>query len=100
MLPGERELVARLKDKPFALLGINSDQSRSALKKAIDEAGINWANIYDGPSGKGAIARRWNVFAWPTIFVVDQKGVIRARGLHDDSFIKVVDELIEQGPHP
>jgi len=35
MLPHERDLVQRLANRPFTLLGINSDESRSALKKII-----------------------------------------------------------------
>ena len=40
MLPHEREMMQRLKDKPFTIPGINSDQSRSALKKIIEENNI------------------------------------------------------------
>src|SRR5579872_1099018 len=32
LIPHERELVERLKDKPFVLLGINSDEDRDKAK--------------------------------------------------------------------
>ena len=32
MIPHEKEMVERLKNRPFALLGINSDQDRDVLK--------------------------------------------------------------------
>lgn len=98
MLPHEREMVERLKDKPFTLLGINSDQSRSALKKILEDEKITWPNIYDGPTGKGPIAESWNVSGWPTIYVLDHKGVIRYRDLRDKQLEEAVMKLLAEIP--
>jgi len=98
MLPHEREMVARLKDKPFTLLGINSDESRSALKKTVSEQQITWPNIHDGSPGTGAIANRWNVHSWPTIYVLDHDGVIRHRDLRDAELEAAVVELLKKVP--
>lgn len=92
MLPHEREMVKRLKDKPFVLLGINSDKSRSALKKTIEKEKITWPNIFDGMPGP--IAKRWNVQGWPTIYVLDAKGVIRAKDLRDEQLEAEVMRLL------
>lgn len=100
MLPEERELVARLKDKPFTLLGINSDESRSALTKIVADEKITWPNIYDGPAGEGPIAKQWNVFGWPTIYVLDQKGVIRHRDLQGKKLDEAVDKLLQESSPP
>ena len=35
MYPLERELVSRLKDRPFAMLGVNTDPERETLRKSI-----------------------------------------------------------------
>jgi hypothetical protein len=94
MIPHERELAEKLRDKPFTLLGINSDESRSALKKAMEEQRITWPQIYDGPPGQGPIAKRWNVHGWPTIFVLDDQGVIRHRDLRGDALEEAVMDLI------
>jgi hypothetical protein len=79
MLPGEREMVKRLADRPFTLLGINSDESRSALQASIERAKITWPNIYEGKPRE--ISKRWNVRFFPETYVLDQNGVIRLRGL-------------------
>jgi hypothetical protein len=94
MLPHERDLVQRLADRPFTLLGINSDESRSALKKIIASEKITWPNIYDGK--RGALARRWNVSSWPTIYVLDHEGVIRYRDVRDEALEKAVLTLLEK----
>ena len=87
-------MVQRLKDKPFTLLGINSDKSRSALQKTIEEQHITWPQIYDGVSGP--IARAWRVRSFPTIYVLDQQGVIRYRNVRGEALEKAVNQLLEK----
>ena len=95
MLPHEKELVERLKDKPFALLGINSDGTAEELKKILAENGITWRQAVDG-STEGPLATQWNVNGWPTIYVLDAKGVIRHRYLRgqelEDAVVKLIAE--------
>lgn len=100
MIPHEREMAKRLADKPFTLLGINSDQSRSALKKIMAEQEITWPQIYDGPPGEGPLANGWNVSGWPTIYVLDHEGAIRHRDLRDESLENAVMALLEKVPKP
>jgi Redoxin len=40
MIPHERELVERLDDRPFVLLGVNGDTDLNAAKKAVGAHGI------------------------------------------------------------
>ncbi len=84
MIPHNRELVESYKDKPFALIGINSDGSRSALQKIIKEQKLNYRNAVDG-STRGPIAKAWNISGWPTMYVIDREGVIRAQILGADN---------------
>ena len=52
------------------------------------------------PPGKGTIANSWNVHGWPTIYVIDAKGVIRDRDLRDDQLSKRVRELVKEAKPP
>ncbi|MEW6250912.1 MAG: TlpA disulfide reductase family protein [Planctomycetota bacterium] len=98
MLPQERALVRRLADKPFTLLGINSDESRSVLQKVIREQDITWPNLYDGSGAAGRIAQAWNVRAWPTLYLLDHEGVIRCRDPEEAELEKRIIELLERVP--
>jgi hypothetical protein len=84
MLPHERSLVARLKDQPFALLGINSDaetdRERAPTRQHFDEKKITWRNFCEGQP-PGAISRAWNVKAWPTLYLIAADGTIRRKWL-------------------
>jgi Thioredoxin-like len=81
MYPHERSLVKELSDKPFVILGINSDKDREALKKVVEDEKITWRSWFDGGKIGGPIASQWNVQGWPTIYVIDQKGVIRDKSV-------------------
>ncbi len=95
MLPHEKEMVKRLKDKPFALLGINSDGDRSAVNKILKEQNITWRQAIDG-STSGPLAKRFNVSGWPTIYILDKKGVIRFRDLRDEEMEAAVNKLLSE----
>ena len=94
MIPHEKELVERWKNRPFALLGINSDRGgQDALRKIVKEQGLTWRNAVEG-STTGPIATEWNVHAWPTLFLLDAGGVIRWRG-HSGDWEKTAEECLK-----
>jgi hypothetical protein len=96
MYPHERSLVQRLAGKPFALLGINSDPDKQQLKKVMLKEEITWRSWFDGGGTSGPIATQWNVQGWPTIYVLDQEGVIRYKEVWEDAMDKAVDTLLEK----
>ena len=97
MFPHERSLVKRLEGKPFALLGINTDSSVEKLKAAHQKYQITWRSWYDGgPPGSGPICKQYKVEGFPTIYVLDHKGVIRFEGTRDEEMDKAVDTLLKE----
>ena len=94
MYSHERSLVTRLADKPFALLGMNSDASREKLKPVLQREQITWRSWFDGGSTNGPIATAWGVRSWPTIYVLDQHGVIRYKDVRGDAMDAAVDTLL------
>lgn len=95
MYPHERSLVERLKDKPFALIGVNSDTDKAKVKKRMDQEKITWRSFWNGPDGTdGPISTAWNVRGWPTVYVIDAKGVIRAKNVRWEKLDDAVDELL------
>jgi hypothetical protein len=96
MYPHERSLVKRLADKPFVLIGVNSDIDLEKLKPTLKEEEITWRSFWNGPMGtSGPISTEWNIHGWPTLFVIDHKGVIRHKWLGSPGD-KILDEAIEK----
>ena len=94
LYPHERSLVKRMADKPFALLGINSDSDRKELGKVMKEQGISWRSWWDGGSTTGPIATKWVVAGWPTMYVLDADGVILYKGVRDID-IRDIEQVVE-----
>ena len=99
MYPHERSLVKKLAEKPFVLLGVNSDVDLDELKKTLEEEKITWRSFWNGKEGTGGpISSEWNVQGWPTLYVIDHKGVIRHKYLGspgDEKLDAAIDKLVE-----
>ncbi len=95
MYPHERSLVKRLADQPFALIGVNSDP-KDKVKAALERENITWRSFWDGGSTGGPIANAWGVRGWPTIYVIDQHGVIRHMNVRGEAMDEAVDELLSE----
>ena len=97
MYPHERSLVKRMKGRPFALIGINSDPDLESLRKTVEEEKISWRSFWNGPEGtEGPISTAWNVRGWPTIYVLDAEGVIRFKNVRGEAMDKAVDSLLAE----
>ena len=97
MIPHERSLVERLKDQPFALIGVNSDADKEYYFAEAEENGVSWRSFWNGPKGtSGPISGKWGVRAWPTIYVLDHEGVIRFRNVRGEQMDAAVDQLLAE----
>jgi len=100
MYPHERSLVKKLTDKPFALVGVNSDKDLDELKKVLEEEKITWRSFWNGKDGTGGpISTEWNVHGWPTLFIIDHKGVIRHKYLGspgDEKLDAAIEKLVAE----
>jgi thiol-disulfide isomerase/thioredoxin len=92
MVPHERELFERMKDKPFVLLGVNCGDERDKAKKTAKDKGMEWTSLWDGESTEGPIQSAYNVLHWPTVYVIDARGTIR----YFDVTGKELDEAVEK----
>jgi hypothetical protein len=70
--------VTKLKDRPFALVGVHVGGSTAKqLKEVMTKEKLTWRSFVDaGNAGAGPIATKWNLSATPTFYVIDHKGVI------------------------
>ena len=66
-------------------------RDRAKIAKICKEKELNWRSFWD-ENTRGPISTRWNVSGWPTIYVIDHKGIIRAKNVRG----KPLDEWIEK----
>ena len=96
MYPHERSLVRRTAGNSFAILGVNSDRDREALKTVLEDEEITWRSWWDGGNTQGPIATKWNVSSWPSIYVLDAEGVIRYKSVRGEALDNAIDTLLAE----
>jgi thiol-disulfide isomerase/thioredoxin len=97
LVPHEKALKAKMKGRPFALIGVNGDDDREKTKSVSAEKGIDWRSFWTGGRQRG-IPVEWGIGGWPTVYIIDADGVIRDEGVvyfqqtfrsnHPDQFIE------------
>ena len=96
MFPHERSLVERLKNEPFVILGVNTDSDPKLYRDEAKKNGISWRSAMDG-STSGPICSKWGVEGFPTLYLIDSKGIIRQSWLGnpgDETIEKEIDKLV------
>jgi peroxiredoxin len=74
VIPQVNELAAQFKDKPVAVLGVNTDLPEEA-RVAFQQYQVNFRNWSDGTTS-GPITTMFNLRNFPTIYLIDPQGVI------------------------
>ena len=100
VVPQHKALEGRLMGKPFVLLGVNGDAQRGDAKKFARKEGITYRSWQDGPGAKGPIASAWGANQFPTIYVLDAKGVVRGREAYGQALDKLVEKLLVEMTKP
>jgi thiol-disulfide isomerase/thioredoxin len=94
MIPHEREMVERLKDKPFALVSISVDAEKKTLTDFLSKEKMPWNHWWNGAEGK--LIDALNIQHYPTIFVLDPSGLIRYKEIRGEELEKAVNSLLEE----
>jgi thiol-disulfide isomerase/thioredoxin len=94
MIPHEREMVEKFKGKPFALVSVSVDEEKKELQDFLAAESMPWNHWWEGRDGP--LIKKWNVQSYPTIYVIDAKGVIRHKNLRGEELEKAVERLLAE----
>ena len=94
-IPHEKALVERLKDAPFAIVGVNTDDDKAEYKRKLADYGVTWRSAWQGGTD-GPIPTKWGVSSYPTVIVLDEQHVIRYLDARGEGLGKVVDTLLAE----
>lgn len=73
-MPSMARLADKLADRPFAMLGVNVGESPEEIRTFLKQVPVNFPILLDSD---GNHLKPWNVFAFPTSYVLDKKGRLR-----------------------
>jgi len=98
MIPHEKELVKKLEGKPFTLISISADAKKETLTKFLEKTPMPWTHWHNGSTG--GILEDWEVQFFPTIYVLDHKGVIRYKNVRGKAMDEAVEKLLKDMDNP
>jgi len=88
-------VVQQMDGKAFSLIGIHADDNPEKAKAAAEKFEMKWPSFAD--AREGPISKTYNINSWPTIYVLDRKGVIRYRGLyHANDVATAAEKLLKE----
>ncbi len=94
-LPHLKALVQRHADRPFAVVGVNTDGNKDEYRRRALEHGVTWRSAWQG-STDGPLPTRWGVYSYPTVIVLDASHRIRAIGPRGEPLARLVEELLAE----
>jgi thiol-disulfide isomerase/thioredoxin len=95
MIPHTREMVKANEKKPFVFISVSCDEERETLAAFFGKTEMPWTHWWDGQGGK--VAKTYEVKAFPTIYVIDHKGVIQFKSAgYDEKLDSVVEKLVKE----
>ncbi len=94
MIPHERDMVKKLEGKNFKLVSVSADADKATLTKFLEKEEMPWTHWWNG--AKGGLVEEYQVRFYPTIYVLDGKGVIRAKHLRGEELEHFVEKLLAE----
>ncbi len=94
MIPDSRQLVKSLAGKPFELVSISIDDDPQTVRDFWAKEPMPWTHWYNGP--QGPVFADLNACLFPTIYVIDAKGVIRYKDVRGQLLEQAVNSLLKE----
>ncbi len=73
-MPSMGRLAQQFADRPFTLLGVNAGDTPEDIRSFLQQVPVSFPILLDA---EGSQLKPWQVFAFPTSYVVDKRGRLR-----------------------
>ena len=91
-IPDLLMLEERFQGKPFAMLGVSSNEYKEEAREVIVKNGIFWPNWFDD----GSIGKLFRIRTYPSVIVIDADGIVRDETIWRDDLEKTVKTLVNE----
>ncbi|MFI5452034.1 redoxin domain-containing protein [Pedobacter sp. UC225_61] len=82
------------KSKGFEILGVSADDNKADWLKAVKDDKLPWENVSDLKGDRNLAVVIYGINAFPTNYLIDEKGIIIAKNLRGDELKKKLAELL------
>jgi peroxiredoxin len=95
-IPHLKTLYAELSQQGFEILGISMDEDREELCAFVSENDLRWKIACSGKGWLDETVQLYQVDAQPSIWLVDQQGILRYFDLRGEALGQAVRSLLRE----
>lgn len=95
-MPNVKKTYNEFKDKGFTVVGISGDHTEKDLRDFLAKNDYDWKMIYQSPDEEGTVLEQYGIQYFPTTYLLDREGTIRAVDLRGEELYNAVKELVQQ----
>ncbi|WP_400190847.1 TlpA family protein disulfide reductase [Hymenobacter sp. B81] len=88
------QLRQQYRAKGFEVFSVSVDENKEAWTTAIRQDGLQWVQVLDAAGENSVAANRYNVYQYPTSFLLDRQGRIIAKDLRGKALDDKLAELM------
>jgi thiol-disulfide isomerase/thioredoxin len=85
------KIYLQYKSKGIQVFAVYTDRNKQEWQNYISAKGLDWINVYD-PSGSEGIEQKYDIYAIPMIYMLDQNKKIIAK----DVPVEKLEDLIKE----
>jgi thiol-disulfide isomerase/thioredoxin len=94
MIPDTTKLAEKMSGRPLAIVSISADAKQDTVTEFLKKTKMPWTHWWDGQNGPAV--RLWGITGYPTVFVVDHKGIIRHKQIGYNPDPTEMDNIVEK----
>ncbi len=98
-IPTIKKIAETYRDQGLEVVGVSLDHDEQALRDFVKKEKLSYVQIY-GQEKSQEITKSYGVWGIPSVFLVNQNGVINAPNLRGDRVETAVKALLTNGPIP
>lgn len=76
-MPRVKATFEKYHARGFEIVGISFDRDRQALQSVVQESGIPWPHYFEEGQGKNLFGLKFGIRHYPSMWLVDKKGIVR-----------------------
>ena len=96
-LPNVLRAYEKFHPRGLEIVGVSLDQDEQKLRAFLEEKKMAWPQFYDGKGWENEIAVAWGIDSIPATYLIDQDGVVRAKGARGEALDRAVEALLPGG---
>ena len=86
--------MLRLKGKPFEIVNVSLDDAKTEVVTLTESAKFPGIHTWDEKGPENPIAELYNAHRLPTWYLIDGRGIIRARDPFGDKLVPAIESIV------